>query len=87
MFLWDTKDGNRFNKFVHERKGSIYLKDTLNSNISISSIILFFEMVRNYYYWDKGPRSYIGSWALSEDIDRSEKGQIAIRSSQLKSHE
>ena len=36
---------------------------------------------------DKGPRSYIGPWASSEDIDRSEKGQIAIRSSKLKSHE
>ena len=87
MFLWDTKDGNRFNKFVHEKKGSIYLKDTLNFNISISFIILFFEIVRNYYYLDKGSRSYIGSWALSEDIDRFKKRQIAIRSSQLKSRE
>ena len=36
---------------------------------------------------DKGPRSYIGFWVSSEDINRSEEGQIASRSSQLKSHE
>ena len=38
------------------------------------------------YYKDKGPRSYIGPWVLSEDIDRFEEEQITIRSSQLKSH-
>ena len=35
---------------------------------------------------DKGPRSYIGPWALSEDIDRFEEDQIAIRGFQLRSH-
>ena len=38
------------------------------------------------YCRDKGPKSYIGPWALSEDIDRSKEEQIAIKSSQLKSH-
>lgn len=37
-------------------------------------------------YRDKGPRSYIGPWALSEDIDRFEEDQIAIRGFQLRSH-
>ena len=40
----------------------------------------------NYDYRDKGPRSYIGPWVLSEDIDMSENEQTTIRSSHLKSH-
>ena len=35
---------------------------------------------------DKGPKSYIGPWVLSEDVEWSEKGQIVIRGSNLKSH-
>ena len=35
-------------------------------------------------YRDKGPRSYIGPWALSKDIKRSEDKQIMIKDSQTK---
>ena len=35
-------------------------------------------------YKDKGPRSYIGPWALSKDIKRSEDKQIMIKDSQTK---
>ena len=35
----------------------------------------------------KGPKSYIGPWALSKDIGWSEEEQIVIRNSNLKSHE
>jgi len=38
------------------------------------------------YCRGKDLRSYIGFWALSEDINRSEEEQIIIRCSQLKSH-
>ena len=34
----------------------------------------------------EGPRSYIGPWILSEEINRFEKEQIVIRGSQLKSY-
>ena len=32
----------------------------------------------------KGPRSYIGTWALSEDINRSKDKQIIVKYSQTK---
>ena len=37
-------------------------------------------------YKGEDPRSYIGPWALSEDIDRFEEEQIVVRCSQLKFH-
>ena len=36
---------------------------------------------------DNGPESYIGPWALSEDVEWTEEEQIVIRGSNLKSHE
>ena len=36
---------------------------------------------------DKGPGLYIGPWAFFEDVEWSEKEQIIIRGSNLKSHE
>ena len=36
---------------------------------------------------DKGPKSYIGPWALFEDVEWTEEEQIVIRGSNLKSHE
>ena len=39
------------------------------------------------YCKDKVPKSYIGFWALSEDVEWSEEGQIVIRGSNSKSHE
>jgi len=36
---------------------------------------------------DKGPKSYIGHWALSEDVELSEERHIFSRCSNLKSHE
>ena len=36
---------------------------------------------------DKGPKSYIGPWVLSEDVEWSEERQIFSRYSNLKSHE
>ena len=38
------------------------------------------------YYRDKGPRSYIGPWVLSENIEKSEEEQIIIMGFNLKSH-
>ena len=32
----------------------------------------------------KGPRSYIGTWALSDDINRSKDKQIIVKYSQTK---
>ena len=32
----------------------------------------------------QGPRSYIGTWALSEDINRSKDKQIIVKYSQTK---
>ena len=37
------------------------------------------------FCWGKGPRSYIGPWVLSEDIDRSEEKQVVVKHFQLKS--
>ena len=34
----------------------------------------------------KGPKLYVGSWALSKDIDRFEEEQIVVTCSQLKCH-
>ena len=39
------------------------------------------------YCRDNGPKSYIRHWALPEDVEWSEEGQIVIRGSNLKSHE
>ena len=39
------------------------------------------------YCRDNGPNSYIRHWALPEDVEWSEEGQIVIRGSNLKSHE
>ena len=36
---------------------------------------------------DKVPKSYIELWALSEDVELSEEGQIVIRGSNLNPHE
>ena len=36
---------------------------------------------------DKGPKSYIKPWALSEDVEWSEERHIFSRCSNLKSHE
>ena len=36
---------------------------------------------------DKGPKSYIGPWVLSEDVGWSEEEQIVIKDSNFKSHE
>ena len=35
--------------------------------------------VINGCYRDKGPKSYIGHWALFEDVEWFEEGQIVIR--------
>ena len=36
---------------------------------------------------DKGPKSYVGPWALSEDVEWFEERHIFSRCSNLKSHE
>ena len=38
------------------------------------------------YSRGKGPRSYTGPWALSEDINRSEDKQVIMKYSQTKFH-
>ena len=48
-------------------------------------IYIFYRHIT--YCRDKVPKSYIGPWALSKDVEWSEEGQIVIRGSNLKSHE
>ena len=36
---------------------------------------------------DKGPKSYIGHWALSEEVEWFEEEQIVVKGSNSKSHE
>ena len=38
------------------------------------------------YCKGKGPRSYIGPWTLSEDVNKSEDKQIIMKYSQTKFH-
>ena len=51
------------------------------------TISFFFIYIYIYICRDKGPKSYIGPWVLSEDVKWFEEGQIVIRGSNLKSHE
>ena len=55
---------------------------------ALYKVILIFDAFQEYDYRGKGPRSYIGLWALGfiRDIDKSEEEQIIVRDSQLKSH-
>ena len=51
------------------------------------SHLVVLNLGSHIYCRDKGPKSYIGPWPLSEDMEWSEEGQIVIRGSNLKSHE
>ena len=43
-----------------------------------------FIVVYIYICGGKGPRSYIGSWVLSENINRPENKQVIMKCSQTK---
>ena len=49
------------------------------SNEILLESLLCLPFKYDVYCKGKGPRSYIGPWALSENIDRSEEEQIIIR--------
>ena len=54
-------------------------------DIMIKKLLEFKEIYQQCR--DKGPGSYIGPQALSEDVEWSEEEQIVIRGFNLKSHE
>ena len=49
-----------------------------------SKLLVFYHYLRNIQCRCKGPRSYIGPWALSEEINRSEEKLLIMRYSQTK---
>ena len=57
----------------------------------MSTLLIYFNFtiftLINASCRNKGPESYIGSWALSEDVEWFEEEQVVIRNSNLISHE